>query len=1085
MDGRSWSIHQIPLRQTALTPLREHHCVNNTFCFNRHVFSTKSRQAHCSAINVVNGLVDYSISTINCSTLHHVALICEIVNMLGERENKYFDNNLSDVKVFFDKSNSVHIMQYSVTCDEGWFKLDDFCVSLFRCNDCLNVEQAEYICHKHNSHLARHVLNSAIVTNNVHKDKILHLNITSKFALFWNMFSHKQDDDLYFHQHGDDFISMVLTKKIVVFVNLKEHLRNINPSWIKGAHLIISAHTPYLYEQKHEIKRKKLLTSRRDKLTISNHADTFSYLKFGDFNDTLPDTVWSLVSLPHVVLGNFILSQKYAMSQNYTLCEKSGDSRKARFVSCSKHYPTCDDGTCIHDSLVCDGYPHCLHGEDEENCEHICNDQSIDCITQCHYDDRCICSDKYFQCLSGGCIPLYKLCDQIFHCSDGSDEPATCVYIRPEELQSSSVSLEVASYVNGLIEKYNSRTISCLKHLKKSKLSPINATISYSPSSCHSREHSTDILVPCLDWCYYQSEEQFTSISNLCVYDSNCYSMSYCLNGFHLMKCEHVYCNGMFKCPATYCIPLNHVCNKVCDCPHCEEEKFCKRLLCPGLVLFPHSDSLLSCTDDVKDNIYKRQLIIQPSLSTIDDFPVFVKIARKSRFSELITKPEFIVYLKVNNVGVWYQEIPSFTRMVSIQLLDISNNNIALLDVKMFWTLFELQFFNLSNNIIKSVPKSFLCSFQKLKYIDISNNPITMIPSDMFSFNLQLKQIIMNNIQLNPLDVELVGPYPSLHYLLSDLPRFCCIMEDAKFCWPEFPTFMSCKNMISSKLQVTIAWVDGITTCCINFLCLFALARYMVKNLNKSIRSVIAMAITFNRTLSELICSVCLLSYSFFNVFYSGEFGIVADKWRHSIGCVLLESFFTVSAQASLFFAFYITLYFTMNLTSMIQQRAHPKRTFVIIMLIWLSSIVISGAGHLAQRTTELDQYNYFCFPFVTRQPPNNILMAFHAILLTLDILFVGMCILLNVYLFQFAIRHSQKTKSATVSKQTIIRKFAARMAVLILTSTVSWVPILVLQIIAMAGYAVIPALFLWVLLISFSFNLILDPILVLRNTMK
>ena len=82
---------------------------------------------------------------------------------------------------------------------------------------------------------------------------------------------------------------------------------------------------------------------------------------------------------------------------------------------------TCDDGTCVHDSLVCDGSNHCQHGEDEANCEHICSDKVATCFSHCHHIDLCWCSPEYFQCSSGGCIPLQKLCDKIAHCIDASD----------------------------------------------------------------------------------------------------------------------------------------------------------------------------------------------------------------------------------------------------------------------------------------------------------------------------------------------------------------------------------------------------------------------------------------------------------------------------------------------------------------------------------------------------------------------------------------------------------------------------------------------------------------------------------------
>ena len=66
---------------------------------------------------------------------------------------------------------------------------------------------------------------------------------------------------------------------------------------------------------------------------------------------------------------------KPAFKKNLALCEKPV-RHIAVLTKCSDLYKVCDDGTCVHDSLVCDGKPHCQHGEDEADCQHICSDHS-------------------------------------------------------------------------------------------------------------------------------------------------------------------------------------------------------------------------------------------------------------------------------------------------------------------------------------------------------------------------------------------------------------------------------------------------------------------------------------------------------------------------------------------------------------------------------------------------------------------------------------------------------------------------------------------------------------------------------------
>ena len=153
--------------------------------------------------------------------------------------------------------------------------------------------------------------------------------------------------------------------------------------------------------------------------------------------------MWSVIYQPIFKLAEY---------KHLSLCEMSVAHAPA-VTNCSDFYMSCNEGTCIHDSLVCDGHSHCPHGEDEADCQHICSDHSQNCTSHCHHRDLCSCLPGYFQCLSGGCVLLQKLCDNNVHCIDKSDEPPTCVYLRPEQLGSHSLTLDISSYINTLIQQ--------------------------------------------------------------------------------------------------------------------------------------------------------------------------------------------------------------------------------------------------------------------------------------------------------------------------------------------------------------------------------------------------------------------------------------------------------------------------------------------------------------------------------------------------------------------------------------------------------------------------------------------------------
>ncbi|XP_072051202.1 uncharacterized protein [Amphiura filiformis] len=71
---------------------------------------------------------------------------------------------------------------------------------------------------------------------------------------------------------------------------------------------------------------------------------------------------------------------------------------------CGDYDIKCDNGHCVQDTVVCDGYDDCGDGTDEQNCKNICPAES-------------------FQCANGAkCLDKYDLCDSENDCGDFSDE---------------------------------------------------------------------------------------------------------------------------------------------------------------------------------------------------------------------------------------------------------------------------------------------------------------------------------------------------------------------------------------------------------------------------------------------------------------------------------------------------------------------------------------------------------------------------------------------------------------------------------------------------------------------------------------
>nr|XP_032526331.1 basement membrane-specific heparan sulfate proteoglycan core protein [Danaus plexippus plexippus] len=76
----------------------------------------------------------------------------------------------------------------------------------------------------------------------------------------------------------------------------------------------------------------------------------------------------------------------------------------------------CRDGSCIDIQFLCDHNPDCADNSDEENCPWYVTRPSRSPL------EMTTCHESQFTCYDGRCIPHIRRCDNIYDCSDFSDE---------------------------------------------------------------------------------------------------------------------------------------------------------------------------------------------------------------------------------------------------------------------------------------------------------------------------------------------------------------------------------------------------------------------------------------------------------------------------------------------------------------------------------------------------------------------------------------------------------------------------------------------------------------------------------------
>ena len=773
MDGR---LHSNSSKGAAsIQPVATVHCTSEGHCVRLNLSNTLNTSSvnfyyhgKCTALITREGFFDFLVVRTLCDVSHSVAVVCQH----DVKGNLVSTSNMSDIKLSL--VGGFHSIQMFSSCDPGWFMVDDVCINFYLCPSCTNNIEAHKQCSMFGGQLAYHVLKNVTISTPRNK-----LDKETKLSLFWDMFHHMEDIS---PSVREAFTELENNTKLPLFWDMFNNMEVISSSVreaFKPRHFTLQKH-----QQKHQkyfaVNGSSLCVALYNsnkctegdivlsvgshnilfvdlKLQLNNycfkHALLFKYLKgVSSTNYFLP--MWSVIYQPNFELAEY---------KHFSLCEMSVGNAPI-LTNCSDFYMSCNEGTCIHDSLVCDGHSHCPHGEDEADCQHICSDHSHNCTYHCHHRDLCSCLPGYFQCLSGGCVPLQKLCDQTVHCIDASDEPPTCVYLRPEQTDSHSylrpehigsqaLTLDINKHINNLIQQNMIIEQRCLQsneslfHVKNVEYK----MHSKQQRTCLPSSLSPDFKFLCGIYDIpLAAGRGYFSLDRLCVYDHGCDDKFtyHCRNGFHLLKCEHMYCVGRLKCPSSYCVSFSYVCNTVCDCPNCEDESICSKLLCPGMVLIEQLGSGFRCSVELASLKYSmnlRQVIHTKDVNISDDFPVFIHLEGVSDIGQFILTPEVVVYCEI-----WYSQFNStdvsvLHRMISVCRLLLPHNGIQKINDSMFAAMSQLIVLDLSYNHIKHLPQIILCALQKLQYISLHHNLLAELPARLFIYNHDVQVLLLES----------------------------------------------------------------------------------------------------------------------------------------------------------------------------------------------------------------------------------------------------------------------------------------------------------------------------------------------------
>ena len=467
-----------------------------------------------------------------------------------------------------------------------------------------------------------------------------------------------------------------------------------------------------------------------------------------------------------------------------------------------------------------------------------------------------------------------------------------------------------------------------------------------------------------------------------------------------------------------------------------------------------------------------------------------------------------------------------FGNLTSLISLKLSYNQ--LLDISgVFLGLSRLEHLEIQQNAIHTLPAAVFDHCKNLKFINFSTNSINRIGRMVFN-NTKIQTL---DLRSNDLYLVTETSFIKLqdYTVLVDESATCCFADNVT-CISENPrpVYLTCRRILNGILLQMSMWSLGLFTIVFNVLVFCIRCQ---KNQSSKIQGLLISHLS----LSDFLMGVNMLLLAASDVIYGDYFPSYSDRWRNGPICKVASILSILSSELSVFFITLISFdRFQGVKYPFSSNRLRPKSAKICIAVIWCVGLILSVVPTalsgmftdvyevsevcvgipivrrpVAQSndslvdilvneteigyTVSFDYYtDNFYYNYIIENTENLILSRYTfskivgyklatyfslIVFIGVNLICFGLVAYFYVQIFMYARKTSQSAGRKPDEKQEIRR--AMKMSVIVMTDFCTWVPLLLVCILAQSNVIKVnPLTYAWTVAFILPINSAINPFL-------